>query len=100
MTGNFGKFTDRSPIICAVSSISIFKLKILIHYCCFKAGKPTGDPCGATVASTLKEYSLEDKITTLKHDAKIWNEDIFVSPLKPLPIRHPDFNGIQTEVNL
>lgn len=51
------------------------------------------------MASTLKQYSLEDEITALKHDAKIWSEDIFVPPFKPGPIRHPDFARIQTEVD-
>lgn len=63
-----------------------------------QAGKPTGDPSGPTVASTLKEFSLEEKIAVLKHDANIWKENVFIPPLKLPPIRHPDFKGIQTEV--
>lgn len=97
MAGNYGKFIDRSPILRAVSN-TIIQIQYSISKLFFKAGKPTGDPLGPTVSSTLKEYSLEDKIFALKHDASIWKENVFVPPLKPPPIRHPEFKGVQTEV--
>ncbi|KAJ8930390.1 hypothetical protein NQ314_016817 [Rhamnusium bicolor] len=80
MAGNFGRFIDRSPIICA-------------------AGKSTGIP-KETVGSTLREYSLEDRITAIKHDAKIWTEpeDIFVVPRELPPIRNFAFQGTQTQI--
>lgn len=99
MAGNYGKFIDRSPILCAVSN-KIIHIQYSIVNLFFKAGKPTGDPQGPTVSSTLKEYSLEDKIVALKHNAKIWKENVFVPPLEPPPIRHPEFKGVQTEVIL
>lgn len=99
MAGNFGKFIDRSPIICAVR-LKNFHKSCNYKDIVFQAGKPSGDRTNPTVASTLKEYSLEDKITAIKHDAKIWNEDVFVPPLKPPPIRNPEFKGLQTEVFL
>lgn len=81
-------------------TISILVILILPLFVRFKAGKPTGEPRGDTVSSTLKEFSLEDKVTALKHDAKIWNEDVFIPTIKPPPIKHPDFNRTNTEVKI
>ncbi|CAH1117708.1 unnamed protein product [Phaedon cochleariae] len=77
MAGNQGKFIDRSPIICA-------------------AGK--SNRCNETVDSTLHQYSLEDKISAIKHDAKIWHEDVFKPPLELPPIQNACFRGTNTEI--
>ncbi|CAG9833594.1 unnamed protein product [Diabrotica balteata] len=61
MGSNKGRFVDRSPIICP-------------------AGKVTTD--SKNVANTLRQYTIEDKISALKHNANIWHEDKFEPPLK------------------
>lgn len=50
------------------------------------------------MATTLREYPLEDQITAIKHDAKIWKEDTFVPPRNLPPIQNADFRGTNTEV--
>ncbi|CAG9765813.1 unnamed protein product [Ceutorhynchus assimilis] len=77
MAGNYGKYIDRSPIICA-------------------AGKASGDP-EDTVAATLKQYRLVDEIEALKHDAKIWRKEEFVATMPP--IGNHQFLGTNTEIS-
>nr|XP_023011847.1 EF-hand domain-containing family member B-like [Leptinotarsa decemlineata] len=78
MAGNEGKFKDRSPIICA-------------------AGMPSGTSKD-NVENTLKEYSLEDEVTAVKHDANIWFENEFRPPLQLPPIQNACFKGTMTEI--
>lgn len=49
----------------------------------FKAGKVFGD-ANESMANCLREYKVDDKVTALQHDAKIWREDEF-KPAKELP---------------
>ncbi|KAF2903686.1 hypothetical protein ILUMI_02481 [Ignelater luminosus] len=75
MAGNWEKYIDRSPIICA-------------------AGKPSGDPA-RTLAECLKDYRLADQVTALEHDAGIFKEPPFTYQL---PILKNTRNcGIYTE---
>ncbi|KAJ8958834.1 hypothetical protein NQ318_019596 [Aromia moschata] len=72
---NAGKFIDRYPLICA-------------------AGKSTGVPVPEeTVSTTLKEYPIDDAIDTLKHEAQIWTEDVFVPPRMLPPIKKSGICG-------
>ncbi|XP_050307404.1 EF-hand domain-containing family member B-like [Anthonomus grandis grandis] len=79
MAGNYGKFKDRSPIICA-------------------AGKSSGD-VNENVPSVLKQYKVVDEIEALKHDAKIWKEEEFKLPRKLPPIQNKQFLGTNTEIS-
>ncbi|XP_048521250.1 EF-hand domain-containing family member B isoform X2 [Dendroctonus ponderosae] len=79
MAGNYGKYVDRSPVICA-------------------AGKVSGDPKD-NVESALKQYGLVDEINALKHDANIWKSDQFIPPRKLPPIQGAQFLGTNTQVS-
>ncbi|XP_060518059.1 EF-hand domain-containing family member B-like [Cylas formicarius] len=61
------------------------------------AGLVIRDPT-QTVASTLQQYHIVDKIEALKHDANIWIEDQFKPPKQLPEIQNPHFRGYNTEV--
>ncbi|KAK4880741.1 hypothetical protein RN001_008887 [Aquatica leii] len=73
MSGNYGKFIDRNPMICA-------------------AGKVFGN-VEDTAAACLKDYRLQHEVDALMHDAGIFKDPPFKYKLPKLEnYRHPGTN--------